>query len=286
MRGECEKIRAMASDPSSAHQPICVQCGVQYPHPRPDCPICLDERQFVNWEGQQWTTLEELRSGSHRARVEEEGPGVVGIGTEPGFAIGQRALLLRSSAGNVLWDCVTYLDEELAERIAGMGGISAIAISHPHYYSTMFEWARAFDAPVHVHEADLEWVPHRDDRIVPWSGDTHALAPGMTLINAGVHFPGGSVLHWQEHRALFSGDILQVVPDRRWVSFMRSYPNLIPERPEVIRRAVALLEPFDFDRIYGAWWRRIVDSGAAGAVRRSAERYLRHATEGGSGSIT
>lgn len=271
---------------TSAHNPVCVQCGVQYPQSRSECPVCLDERQFVNWNGQQWTTLAEMRSGEYRVRVEPEGPGVIGIGTEPNFAIGQRALLVRGEAGNVLWDCVTYLDDETVERITELGGIDAIAISHPHYYSTMLEWARTFDAPVYLHEGDRQWIPEHDDRLVLWSGDTHALAPGLTLINAGVHFAGGSVLHWREGSALLSGDILQVVPDRRWVSFMRSYPNLIPERPGVIRRAVALLEPFAFDRIYGAWWRRIVDSDGSAAVRRSAERYLRHATEDGSLSLT
>lgn len=269
----------MTADPNSARLPICVQCGVQYPHPRADCPICCDERQFVNWEGQRWTSLEEMRAGDYQARIEEEGPDVIGIGTQPHFAIGQRALLVRAATGNVLWDCVSYLDDDLVARVAERGGISAIAISHPHFYSTVVDWSHAFDAPVYLHEADREWIPREDDRIVLWSGETHALADGLTLINAGVHFPGGSVLHWREGSALFSGDIVQVVPDRRWVSFMRSYPNLIPERPEVLRRALALLEPFDFDRVYGAWWRRIVESDGSATVRRSAERYLRHSGE-------
>ncbi|GAB3301235.1 MBL fold metallo-hydrolase [Parasphingorhabdus pacifica] len=271
---------------SNDASPICVQCGTQYPRPRPDCPICRDERQFVNWNGQQWTTLPDMRAAGYSARIEQEGPDVIGIGTEPNFAIGQRALLIRTGTMNVLWDCVTYLDDGIVDRVTELGGINAIAISHPHYYSTMLEWARAFDAPVYLHEADRQWVPEHDDRVVFWSGDTAELGPGLTLINAGVHFAGGSVLHWNAGSALFSGDILQVVPDRRWVSFMRSYPNLIPERPEIIRRAVARLEPFPFERVYGAWWRRIVDSDGSAAVRRSADRYLRHATEGGSGFVT
>jgi hypothetical protein len=62
-------------------------------------------------DGQRWTTLEELRH-DHRHRLEEQEPGLTGIGTEPSFAIGQRALLVRSPAGNVLWDCITLIDEE------------------------------------------------------------------------------------------------------------------------------------------------------------------------------
>lgn len=91
------------------------------------------------------------------------------------------------------------------------------------------------------------------------------------------------MLHWAGGQdgagALFSGDIRTVVPDRRYVSFMRSYPNLIPERPRTIRRALAMLEPYSFDRVYGAWWQRIVHADGAAAVRRSADRYLSFALD-------
>jgi hypothetical protein len=263
---------------STAH-PICATCGVQYGAPRADCPICEDERQYVGWGGQRWTSLEELRAEGHRGRVEQEADGVVGIGTEPSFAIGQRALLIRTGAGNVLWDMVTHLDDDLVARVRELGGIDAIAISHPHYYGTMIEWAHAFDAPIHLHEADREWVARPDDAVEFWRGDTHEIGDGVTLINAGVHFAGGQVLHWRDgaagRGALFSGDIVQVVQDRRWVSFMYSYPNFIPERPATVRRALSLLAPYSFDQVFGAWWQRVVPTDGAAAVRRSAERYLR-----------
>ncbi|HZD68040.1 MAG TPA: MBL fold metallo-hydrolase [Actinomycetes bacterium] len=262
--------------------PICRTCGVQYAAPRDDCPVCADERQYVGWGGQRWTTLAELRAAGHRGRVAEEGPGVIGVGADPPVAIGQRALLVPAPSGNVLWDCVTYLDDELVAKVEELGGITAIAISHPHYYGTMIEWSRAFDAPVYVHAADRRWIGRPDPAVRLWEGDTHQLAAGLTMINAGVHFAGGAVLHWRDADgggALLSGDIFQVVMDRRWVSFMYSYPNLIPERPSVVRRACALLEPFDFDRIYGAWWGRIVVGGGAAALRRSADRYLRFALD-------
>jgi hypothetical protein len=66
-----------------------------------------------------------------------------------------------------------------------------------------------------------------------------------------------------------------VALDRRWVSFMRSYPNLIPERPGAIRRGLSRLEPYPFKRVYGAWWNRIIGADGEAAVRRSADRYLR-----------
>lgn len=258
--------------------PICVTCGVQYGGPRESCPICTDDRQYVGWDGQQWTTLAELRAGRWRPRIAEEGPGVVGVGVEPSFAIGQRALLLRTAAGNVLWDCVPYLDDEMVGRINELGGIAAIAISHPHYYSTIVEWGRAFGAPVHVHASDEEWLGRRDPVIELWKGERAEILPGVTLLNVGIHFAGGSVLHWRDGEdgrgVLCSGDIFQVVMDRRWVSFMRSYPNLIPERPRVVRRAVEMVRPYPFEKVYGAWWRRIVAEDGSAAIQRSADRYL------------
>src|SRR6516162_6942459 len=110
---------------------VCLTCGTQYPpapNPPGRCRICLDERQYVGHDGQRWTTLAQLVSG-HAARIEDLEPGLVAIGTEPSFAIGQRALVSRG----LLWDCITLLDDRAAEAVEQAGGIDAIAISHPHY---------------------------------------------------------------------------------------------------------------------------------------------------------
>jgi hypothetical protein len=259
--------------------PICLTCGVQYAEPRGDCPICDDERQYVGWDGQRWTTLEELRRGGrHRGRVEEEGTDVVGVGVEAATAIGQRALLVRTPAGNVLWDMLTYIDDDLVRQVRELGGISAIAISHPHFYGSMVEWAHAFDAPIWLHEADRQWVARPDPAVRFWQGETVQIGDGLTLLNPGVHFDGSQMLHWRDAHdgdgALFTGDIVHVVNDRDWVSFMYSYPNFIPERPRTIRRALRILEPFGFSRVYGGWWNRIVDTDGKAAIQRSADRYL------------
>ena len=145
----------------------------------------------------------------------------------------------------------------------------------------MTQWAREFGAPVYIHAADRQWVARPDPLVRFWEGETEQIGDGLTLINVGVHFDGGQVLHWAGADggagALFSGDIMTVVQDRRYVSFMYSYPNLIPERPEVIRRGLARLRPYPFDRVYGAWWRRVVHTDGTAAVARSAARYLRFA---------
>jgi hypothetical protein len=260
---------------------ICVTCGTQFresEQPPAACEICNDERQYVGWNGQQWTTLDELRR-SHRSVVRLEELGLYGIGMEPSFAIGQRALLITSPKGNVLWDCIPLLDEALVEMVRGIGGVSAVAISHPHYYSSMVEWAHAFGCPIYLHGADRRWVMRPDPAIEFWEGQDKQIADGLTLIRCGGHFEGGTVLHWADgadgQGAILSGDILQVVQDRRWLSFMYSYPNLIPLPASAIDRIVAAVEPFGFDRVYGAWWGKVVFGDAKAAVRRSAERYLR-----------
>ncbi len=259
---------------------ICTTCGTQFAdtdQPPPECKICSDERQFVGWNGQQWTTLDDLQD-SHRNVVRLEEPGLYGIGMEPAFAIGQRAMLVTHPDGNVLWDCIPLLDEGLIAMVEGIGGISSIAISHPHYYTSMIEWSKTFDCPLHLHAADQQWVTRPDPAIEFWEGETKHLDNGVTLVRCGGHFDGGTVLHWPQGSGgkgvILSGDILQVVQDRRWVSFMYSYPNLIPLPISAVRQIVDAVEPFEFDRIYGAWWKKTVLTDAKATVKRSADRYI------------
>lgn len=261
---------------------ICVTCGTQFAEtstPPARCPICDDERQYIGAKGQQWTTLAELQQTHHNTLREHE-PGLTGIGAEPRFAIGQRALLLQTPAGNLLWDCISLIDEATIAAVQALGGIAAIAISHPHYYSSMVEWSHAFDnAPVYLHAADQEHVMRPDPAIHFWEGETLSLLDSLTLIRCGGHFEGGTVAHWpqgaQGQGVLLSGDIIQVVQDRRFVSFMRSYPNLIPLPARAVEHVVQAVEPYAYERIYGAWWDTIVANNAKNAVHKSAERYIR-----------
>jgi glyoxylase-like metal-dependent hydrolase (beta-lactamase superfamily II) len=266
--------------------PICVTCGTQFAEsesPPARCPICEDERQFIGWAGQAWTTLEALRA-HHRLALQDEGDGLLGIGCEPKFAIGQRALLVPAPAGdgpgrNLLWDCISLIDDAAVRVIEALGGLSAIAISHPHYYATMVEWSRAFGGvPIYLHADERAWVMRPEPRVVLWEGEQLELGGDLTLLRLGGHFAGAQVLHWaggaDGRGALLAGDILQVVQDRRFVSFMYSYPNYIPLPAATVRRMVERLEPFPFERIYGAWFGAVVRADAKAAVRRSAERYI------------
>ena len=259
---------------------VCTACGTQFPasaEPPARCPICDDERQYVPESGQAWTTLEALRA-DHSNRIAAEGE-LTAIGTEPRFAIGQRALLVPWGERRLLWDCVTLLDEATTEEVERRGGIAAIAISHPHYYSAMVEWGRRFGCPVHLHAADAEWIMRPDPVIELWDGERKELGDDLTLIRCGGHFAGGTVLHWaggaDGRGALLTGDIVQVIPDRRHVGIMYSYPNLIPLPAAAVQAVRDALDPFDYEVIYGAWWDAVVRQDGKGAVRRSVERYVR-----------
>jgi len=73
------------------------------------------------------------------------------------LGIGERAILLQTESGNVLWDLVAWLDDGTADFVKSKGGLKAIVISHPHFWTTHLEWAREFGCPVYLQEADKEW---------------------------------------------------------------------------------------------------------------------------------
>ncbi len=259
---------------------ICITCGNQYAEtegPPLHCPICEDDRQYVNPEGQTWTTLEELRRDHHNI-IRTVEPGLTEIVTAPKFAIGQRALLVQAPGGNVLWDCVSLIDEATIEAIEALGGVSALAMSHPHMFASMVEWSHAFgNAPIFLQSDFQQWVQRPDPVIQFWEGETQMLDEGVTLRCCGGHFPGSTVLLWPEgargQGVLLSSDTLHVTPDRRHVSFMYSYPNYIPLAADIVDQVVAKALPLQFERMYSHFINLVIESDAKGAIRRSAERY-------------
>lgn len=260
---------------------ICNTCGVQTESvasaPK-HCSICTEERQYVSVKGQSWTTLEEMvQSAAYQNEISSEEQGFSSITTVPSFAIGQTAYLVQGENFNIMWDCITYLDAQTIETIKALGGIDVIALSHPHYYSTQVEWAEAFDAAIYIHEDDKQWVTRPSDRIIFWSGESLEVAEGFTLHRIGGHFKGAAILEWKDGNdgkgVLLTGDIVLVVADREWVSFMYSYPNFIPLPGSIVERMAAQLNELSFDRIYDAFHRILVED-AAEAVQRSAKRYV------------
>jgi hypothetical protein len=260
---------------------ICKTCGVQYDKCETEpniCVICSEERQYVNPLGQAWTTLESMReTGEYKNEIVVDEEGLYSLKTKPAFAIAQTAYLVQSEGFNVLWDCITYLDDPTIEHVKKLGGIQAIALSHPHYYSTQVEWAEVFDAPIYIHEDDKEWVTRPSERIIFWTGESLELHKGVILHRLGGHFKGGVVLEWKEGNGqkgvLLTGDIIQVVADRQWVSFMYSYPNLIPLPAAKVQEIAQAAGKLTFDRLYNAF-HRIVEKDAGESVQKSARRYI------------
>ncbi len=260
---------------------ICITCGTQFAQshtPPQGCPICLDKRQYVRHDGQAWTTIAAMQKDGFRNTLRQLEPRLTGIGTEPSFAIAQRAILLQTEQGNVLWDCISFLDDETVAAVQQLGGITAIAISHPHFYSSMVERAERFHARIFLHEANRQWVMRSSEHITFWSGETYSPWNGITLVRLGGHFPGSTVLH-QAHAAdgngiLLTGDTIMVVPDWEWVSFMYSYPNLIPLPASEVSRICETILHYDFERLYSAWYDRMLRKDAHNAVKRSADRYI------------
>jgi glyoxylase-like metal-dependent hydrolase (beta-lactamase superfamily II) len=258
---------------------ICTTCGTQHAAPTSPpngCRVCLDDRQYVGRDGQQWTTHDELLARLHQ-RIELD-VDLLGIGVVESFAIPQRALFIRSDAGNVMWDCVALVTPEAVQTLTEQGGVDAIAISHPHFYSSMVEWSQALgDVPIHVHAADAPWIARPSLNIRTWSGDELALTSEARLVHCPGHFPGSTVLHWTPptgRSVLLAGDSLHVAADRRHVSVMHSVPNHVPVGPGVIRDIRRRLAGLSFDDLYGFTWGLNVIGDARRAVDESLDRYL------------
>ena len=257
---------------------ICRTCAVEHPdtsEPGAVCAVCSDDRQYVRPSGQRWTTMTELAAQGHRGSVAEVEPGLLGISVAPGVGIGQRALLVRTPAGNLLWDPTGYVDDDLVAAVREVGGVAAVASSHPHMFGAQVAWAQRFDAPVWVQAADRGWVQREDPRVRSWDASFEVL-PGVTLHRIGGHFPGSAVAHLvgsDGRGVLLTGDTVAGTPDERWVSFMRSFPNKVPLSAAVVRRVADRVLALDFDRLYDNFGGQVL-ADAHAWVDRSATRYI------------
>jgi hypothetical protein len=274
-------MRGSGAEGSTAPVWVCATCGNHYPEgpsPPAACVICADERQWVPAGGQRWTTPEELAAAGHRGDVREVEPGLLGIGVDPPVAIGQRALLVRTPEGNLLWDPPGYLDELALQAVEAAGGLRVVTASHPHFYGTIVEWSRAFGAEILLPDADAGWLTRPPERPpATWSGSLPVL-PGVTLVQCGGHFAGSAVVHWAEGAGgagvLLSGDTIFVTPGEDRVTFVRSAPNRLPLPERAVRGVVDAVRPYRFDRIYCGWWTPVLRRDAKRVVERSAERYI------------
>jgi hypothetical protein len=256
---------------------ICAACGTQYHADEiknGHCKICDDDRQYVPESGQAWVSPNELKR-DHAVQIMPVSDNLVSLTIVPSFAIGQRAFLVLSAGGNVLWDCIPLLDEATEAFINSRGGIRAIAISHPHYYSNAQEWAAKFNCPVFIHKKDKEWAPEFEDLIL-WEGREKVFWEGIKIINIGGHFPGSCVLHVPDlpgGGTVLCSDSLYISRNKEHVSVMHSYPNNIPVPNPEIERIAQVLVGYEFDKMYGAFSYQQVLSGVNCLLHRSIERY-------------
>jgi hypothetical protein len=256
---------------------ICATCAVEHEEPAPDpCPICTDERQYIPEEGQRWLTLDQLAKAGQQIDFQENEPGLFGISTNPKVGIGQTSQLVVTPEGSLLWDPVGYVNQTSVQSVLEHGPVLAIAASHPHMFGVQLEWSRKLgEVPVLVAEADREWLGRHDANITTWSG-ARTIAGGLALHQVGGHFPGSAVAHWDAGAAgkgvLLTGDSVYPNPDRRSVSFMRSYPNHLPLSGAVAVRIAKQLGGLTFDRIYGNF-NNVIASEAKDVLHDSAQRH-------------
>ncbi|KAK6949563.1 hypothetical protein Daesc_009646 [Daldinia eschscholtzii] len=259
---------------------ICTACGTQFPttdrQELKTCFICDDPRQFTPPTGQAFTTLDELRSNNKNVWTPFEGDErFISINTEPKVAIGQRAILIKTPNGNVLWDCLTLIDDDTINKIKTLGGLKAIVISHPHYYSTHVEWACAFNCPVYLAAEDKQWTTQSSTHQV-FVDETeldlkiNGISSGVQVLKLGGHFPGSFVALYEKR--LLIADTLVTTPSGlgSWdtdavgaartrpagmnsFSFMWSIPNMIPLAPDELQRMWSILKKYDFSSTHGAF---------------------------------
>jgi glyoxylase-like metal-dependent hydrolase (beta-lactamase superfamily II) len=257
---------------------ICATCGTCYSSRASYdvCPICADDRQYIPEGGQRWTTPEALTS-RYSVRTNKLQENVYELEIAPSFAIAQRAFLILSPGGNILWDCIPLLNEPIVEFIKAHGGLRAIAFSHPHYYSNMNDWAATFDCPVYIHRSDEQWIFNKGPRMELWEGEETVLWDGMRLINVGGHFPGSSILHvphLSAEGAVFCGDTLVIAPNKQHIAVMYSYPNRVPLRQGEVQRIKKQVAAIPFDTLYSFMRDLNLTGNVKDIFNRSMERYL------------
>lgn len=260
-------------------QLICTTCGTWMKEgfdSSQNCPTCSEERQYIPLSGQSWTPEEKLY-GNHQVKIIELNPRVFELVIEPTFAIGQRAFLIKSPGGNILWDCIPMLPQATIDFILAEGGLQGIAFSHPHYYSNMHQWAREFDCPIYIHEKDAPYIHDFGTRIQLWRGEKMNLWDDLLLYNIGGHFEGSTILLVPSigtKGSLFIGDALYLSPSLQHFAILYSYPNRIPLPIAKVQEIKERFNQLDFDAIYGFYSYQNVLDGAHALVQRSLGRYV------------
>jgi len=257
---------------------ICTACGTQFPADGEVpalCPVCADDRQYINPNGQSWTNSEELAAG-HAVKIMQLHQKLYTLKITPDFAIGQRAFLVISENGNILWDCIPLLNNDTTNFIKSAGGIKAIVFSHPHYYSNMNQWAEKFNCPIYIHSADEEWISYKSANTHLWYGEKLELWDNISAIHIGGHFPGSCVLRLplSPEGTILGGDTFYIAPSKKHIAVMHSYPNQILLTKEEFATVYERSKNLKFDTMYCAFERQNLTGNAKAVFDISMQRYL------------
>ncbi len=259
---------------------VCTRCGQHYPlaeTPPEHCVLCEDERFADAGAVIGWTTTQDMRA-THFSTFRRLEPGLMGIGTAPHFARGHRAMLLRTTQGNVLWDCPPFLDDATATIVTALGGVAAIATSGPTGHGAMVEWSHAFDsAPIYVHAADRKFVTRPDSSVQFWEAEALELLPGLTLVRCGGQFDGAGVLHWAQGAGgagtLLVGDTFWITPARS-IAFLRSHVNGMPLPVDSVMRMAEIAASLRFETVHGGTWEQHLPRGGQTIIAQAARRFI------------
>ncbi|KAF2750631.1 hypothetical protein M011DRAFT_395519 [Sporormia fimetaria CBS 119925] len=272
---------------------ICITCGTQYDaplsSPPKQCRICEDPRQYVPPYGQLWTSLSSAQPHMQNTLTPcSTNPAITfltttanpsspslhpslssgkpisasllpGLPAQKVLGIGQRAILLQTPNGNILWDCLSFLSPSTVSEIQEKGGLKAIVISHPHFWTTHLEWAKAFECPVYLAGWDEEWSCRADNeaRRVLVRDEVTEIVPGVKVVRVGGHFEGSMCLWWdgrgKDGESGLAPPESNQQPGTSRYTFMWSYPNMIPLAPAAIHKIWNALKPLEFTATYGGF---------------------------------
>ncbi|BBN04693.1 hypothetical protein MPTK1_3g06910 [Marchantia polymorpha subsp. ruderalis] len=259
---------------------VCGHCGTMFGvgKARGDCVICTDDRQLglLPW-GQSWGTYSQLRRLEAPLLLRNAERDLVEISYTTKR---QRCFLILNPLGNILWGSTTFLDDAAIVTIKKLGGIRAIAVSHPHELFGYAKWAVTFQCPVYIHERDKNLVVHNTEFIETWDGEELALCSQIKLIRLGGHYDGGAILHWTNNGldqdgkgVILCADMLQVGEDGQTVSSMRSYHNFIPISESDVQRIIWKLLSVEYERLYASGNIRDLPVNAKVLTNLSLEKY-------------
>ena len=279
-----QALMGRSKDTSDEQAPLtikplfCSTCGTKFVDQKNtsvNCPVCSNDRQYLPAKGQSWTKPEDLQN-SFSNLITRINDNLYEIKTIPKFAIGQRAFLILTPNGNILWDCILLLNESTIAFNKSKGGLKAIAISHPHYYSSINDWAEVFNCPVYIHQNDEEFIFTKGPNITLWEGGEKELWDSMKIKNIGGHFPGSSILivpFLSPGGTILCGDTFYISPSKTHVSVMYSYPNFIPVSLSEIKRINGSMNNIPFDTLLGAFDNQKISPNAKEILHASLEKY-------------